>query len=367
MQIKNGAAAAAAVVVFVAALSSVTLWSQASRPSDTASRPSGTPEYRKVTQAEVDQMAKEISNWGRWGKDDQMGTLNLVTPAKKKQAAALVREGVSVSVARRAEFVNDGDITNPYSMVFDHGGTNEHIMVSTHGQGSTHYDALSHHLVNAELGSTPPNNRMYNGFEVQLPLASVGVKGFRKLDIYQNHDGVFTRGILYDIPRLKGVKYLEPGTPIYTEDLEAWERKAGVKAGPGDAILIRAGRWAARAERGPYLTGRSGPGTAGLHPTVLRWMKQRDIAVMANESGGYLVPAAPEGMKYAVDMGGNGPYAAVHDVGIAALGLHVVDICDFERLAEEAAKRNRWEFLFTVAPLPIPGAGGSVVNPIVIF
>ena len=166
-------------------------------------------------------------------------------------------------------------------------------------------------------------------------------------------DGIVTRGVLYDIPRLKGVPWLEPGTRITVEDLEAWEEMAGVKAGPGDAFLIRWGRWARQDALGPFDTGQE---AAGLDNHVIPWLRERDIAVAGWETPGY-VPQ-PEG-----DLG----RAALHNFALTILGIQVLDRADFQALANAAAERNRWEFMVTIAPLRIPNGTGSPVNPIAMF
>jgi kynurenine formamidase len=170
-------------------------------------------------------------------------------------------------------------------------------------------------------------------------------------------NGVFTRGILIDIPRLKGVPYLEPGTPIYVEDLEAWEKQAGVKVSAGDALFVRTGVWARRKANGPWLRGRAEGGqSAGLHPSVIPWLKARDIALLGSDHPQYVSPGTP-----------GAPRGAVHDFALVYLGVHLFDNCDLEALADAAAARKRWEFLLTAAPLPIPGGTGSPLNPIATF
>jgi len=177
--------------------------------------------------------------------------------------------------------------------------------------------------------------------------------GARKNSILTMKSGIVTRGVLYDIPRLKGVPYLEPGTRIFPEDLEAWEKKAGVKAGPGDALLVRWGRWTRRAKLGPWPINEA---AAGLDNSVIPWLKQRDIALLGWETPLY-APQPP----------GDLPGAALHNFALTILGIHLVDRADFDALSEAAAARNRWEFMLTVAPLPIPNGTGSPVNPIALF
>ena len=297
---------------------------------------------RPVTEAEYERWKTELSNWGRWGKDDQIGALNLITPAKRRQAAALVKEGFSVSLASDADTVKAVDNANPYEHTMLAIGT-DRIAVSFHGITHTHLDSLAH--INA-------NGVFYNGYTPDREL--VMKEGHAKNSIHNVKDGILTRGILIDIPRLKGVPYLEPGTPIYIEDLEAWEKKAGVKVSAGDAVFVRTGVWARRKAMGPWLRGRAEGGrSAGLDPSVIPWLKQRDVALLGSDHPQYVSPASLTG--------------AVHDFALVYLGVHLFDNCDLEALSEAAASRNRWEFLLMAAPLPIRGGTGSPLNPIATF
>ena len=305
-----------------------------------------------VTQADMDRWKKELSNWGRWGKDDQKGTLNLITPAKRKQAAALVKDGISVSLARDAETEKAIDVPQPYEDVMLSDGAGrpsaaDKITVAMHGQAHTHLDSLGHHFV---------DDMMYNGY----PRAeNVSMKtGVAKNAIINYKNGIVTRGILIDIPRLKGVPYLEPGTAIYVEDLEAWEKKSGVKVSSGDAIFIYTGRWVRRASRGPWSTETQ----AGLDASVIPWLKKRDVAVMASEAALSVLPIPPTTQITSKD-----DYSPVHNFVLYALGMAVIDACDLTELSKVTAERNRWEFLVTVAPIPLPHGTGSPVNPIAVF
>jgi kynurenine formamidase len=295
-----------------------------------------------VTPAEYERWKKELSNWGRWGNNDQLGVLNLITPAKRKQAAALVKEGFSVSMAGDADTVKAVDNPNPYELKMLSIGTDE-IRVNYHGIAHTHLDSLAH--IN-------DNGVFFNGYKPDP--GEVLKRGHDKNSIHNLKNGIFTRGVLIDIPRLKGVPYLEPGTPIYVEDLEAWEKKAGVKVSAGDALFVRTGVWARRKALGPWLRGRAEGGrSAGLDPSVIPWLKQRDIAIMGSDHPQYVSPSNLRG--------------AVHDFALLYLGVHLFDNCDLEALADAAAARNRWEFLLTAAPLPIVGGTGSPINPIATF
>lgn len=301
----------------------------------------------KVTRTDVDRWMKELSNWGRWGKDDQKGALNLITPATRKRAAALVRTGVTVSLAHNVSTVEAPDNKPPFGLAMLTTGANasaqfamDRYTQTYHGSGITHLDALCHML----LGPT-----LYNGF----PRASVTDAGAGKLDIVNFKDGIFARGILMDIPRLKGVPYLEPGTAIYPEDLDAWVKKAGIRIEPGDVILIRTGRWTRRAKLGPWDIGAK---AAGLYASCARWLHQRDVAALGSDFASDVMPSGVEGVSM-----------PIHQLVLGAMGTPILDNCDFEELSEVAAKQGRWEFLLTAAPEPVPGGTGSPINPIATF
>ena len=299
-----------------------------------------------VTQDEYDQWLTELSNWGRWGPDDELGTLNLITPAKRVEAAALVTEGFSVSLSSNAE--TERTVANPcpveWSMVraTRTGASDQIAYPCIHGPGTTHLDAFAHIFF---------DGRMWNGYDVSDLVTMEG--GAAKNSILNLKNGVVTRGVLYDIPRLKGVPYLEPGARITVEDLEAWEEHAGVQVGPGDAMLIRWGRWAREEAIGPFDTGAE---AAGPDNRVIPWLRERDVAIVGWETPGY-VPQ-PEGDLSRL---------ALHNFVLTMLGVHLIDRGDFNALSEAAASRQRWEFMLTIAPLPIPNGTGSPVNPLAIF
>jgi kynurenine formamidase len=310
--------------------------------------PSFTPDSSRplVTQAQYEEWQKRLSNWGRWGKDDQMGALNLITPERRRAAAALVKEGFTVSLASNAATTKDVDVPCPaeWSMVTATPGaaTDRIAYPCIHGAGATHVDSFAHIFFNG-VG--------WNG----VPVSEIVTReqGAIRHSILNMKDGIVTRGILFDIPRLKGVPYLEPGTRIYPDDLEAWEKKAGVRIGAGDALLLRWGRWARRAKLGAWPIDQ---GAAGFDNSVIPWLKQRDVAVIGWETPGY-VPQPP----------GDLPRLALHNFALTMLGIMLIDRADFDALSAAAAARNRWDFLLMVAPLPIPRGTGSPVNPLAVF
>lgn len=298
-----------------------------------------------TTKEQFERWKTELSNWGRWGKDDQMGALNLITPAKRRDAAALVKEGFTVSLARDANEEKSVDNPAPYERTMygiGPAGAQDRFSVSFHGLAHTHVDALAHRFF---------DGKMYNGIPAEEVTQD---QGARKASIHVARDGLFTRGVLIDIPALKGVPYLEPGTRIYVEDFEAWEKRAGVKVASGDALFVRTGRWVRRDKVGPWNTAEM----AGLDASVIPWLKRRDIAILATEAA---VDARP------APAGSDVPGLAVHDFVQIILGVHVFDNCDLTSLAEAATARKRWDFLLTVAPLRFRYGTGSPINPIAVF
>ena len=290
---------------------------------------------------------KELSNWGRWGPTDQLGSVNLITPEVRKHAASLVKEGFSISLSRAADTVPAADNARPFGHQMIASGVDPKPMfamdtytISFHGASLTHFDALSHMM---------DRGRMYNGY----PQQEVNRTGAHQLAVDAYRAGFFTRGILMDIPRLKGVPYLELSTAIYPADLEAWEKRAGMKVQSGDIVFIRTGRWARRAENGAWNTDRQ---SAGLHVSCTRWLKQRDIALLGSDVHAELMPSPVPGVAY-----------PIHQILLIAMGVPMFDNCDLEGLAKAAAERGRWEFLFTAAPLVVPFGTGSPLNPIATF
>lgn len=299
-----------------------------------------------VTKDQYEQWKKELTNWGRWGKDDQMGALNPITPAKRKQAAGLVKEGITVSLARDVDTEKSSENPQPYEHVMTQAGATgagDRFAVSFHGYAHTHLDAFAHRFF---------DGKMWNGVSYEAVTKEAGAT---KNSIYNVHNGIFTRGILIDVPALKGVKYLEPDVRIYPEDLEAWEKKAGVKVSAGDALFIRTGRWVRRAQTGPWNIAQS---TAGLDTSVVPWLKKRDVALLGSETAQDAFPAVPGSQLSGL---------AVHDFALIELGVHLFDDCDLTALAEAAAARKRWDFLLVAVPLPFKNGTGSPLNPIAVF
>ncbi len=299
-----------------------------------------------VSAEQYERWQTELSNWGRWGPDDELGAANLITAAKRAEAAGLVSEGFTVSMSATAQ--NYESLDNPcpieWSMVRASRASASDTVAypCIHGPGTTHLDAFAHIFF---------DGKMWNGYDVDGLVTMEG--GAAKNSIMAVKNGLVTRAVLYDIPRLKGVPYLEPGTRITVADLEAWEARTGVTVGSGDAFLIRWGRWARQDALGPFDTGQE---SAGLDNNVIPWLKQRDVAIAGWETPGYM--PQPEGDISRL---------ALHNFALTILGIQVLDRADFQAVATAAAEREQWEFMVTIAPLPIPNGTGSPVNPIAMF
>jgi kynurenine formamidase len=328
-------------VGFYVGLVTLTAGQQAGTPAEPILGPGPAAARTPKNAEEFDAYFKKISNWGRWGKDDELGTVNLITDAKRKQAASLVKAGVAVGFAHSPLTEKAEDNGNPFEHTMNRGFSTDTYRVSYHGYAHSHMDTLCHILY---------KDQTYNGYRREDVLTE---KGCTKLGIQNFRNGYVTRGILMDIPRLKGLPYLELGTPVFVEDLEAWEKKAGIKVSSGDALFLRTGRWARRAKLGPWNIARN---EAGLHASVAGWLKERGVALIGSDSALDVTPSLVEGVNL-----------AVHTLVITALGLNILDNQDLEAVADMAAQQKRWEFMFTVAPVPVTGGTGFPVNAIATF
>lgn len=301
-----------------------------------------------LSAADIDVMFNELSNWGRWGADDQRGTLNLITPEKRRQAAALVKEGISISLSQDLPNTAgatplEGQVQQMQKIMTAAPGTPvamDEWRIFYHGLLYAHMDALCHARY---------KDKAYNGF----PASEASESGCASSGVEYLKDGMLTRGILIDVPRLKGLPYLAPSTPVLASDIEAWEKQTGLTIQPGDVILIRTGRWAPRPDGAPVnLMG----GSPGVHVSALPLIRARDVAVLGTDVGLDVTPAGVEGVVI-----------PTHTVAIASIGLIIIDNADLEELAETAARLNRWEFMFSAAPIPVKGGTGSVLNAIATF
>lgn len=302
-----------------------------------------------MTEGEFRDLFKAVSTWGRW--DGDRGALNHMTPARTAAAARLVRSGATVTLSQPLKTVARIDVPSPaehhMTMLTDvdigSGSVRfakDYVGVDYHNDGHTHIDAFSH---------VAYDGRLYDG-KSENSVTSEGA-GVGSIEVLK--DGLVGRGVLLDVPRVRGVSWIEPGDYVFREDLEAAEDAQGVRVGTGDILLVRTGHTRRQAEREPWDTGKA---KAGLHPTVATFLAERGVAVLGSDGNNDTAPSTTEGIGF-----------PIHVLAINAMGIHLLDYLQFEDLAQQCEDAGRWEFLFAAAPLRIAGGTGSPLNPTAIF
>jgi kynurenine formamidase len=310
-----------------------------------------------LMEADVVRLMDTLSNWARWGADDELGTLNLITPAKRRDAAGLVQDGVAVTCARPIVTEITADTTfQPLRFMVDSGegrdaatpervlqrrGASEFIGMVFHGYTITHVDTPAHFFWRGKI---------YNGRSCNLITSREGAQ-VESVELLR--DGAVSRGVLLDVAALRG-RWLGPGEGVMPEDLEAAERAAGIRVEPGDILLIRTGYYAQRLAEGPRHPMRDGSPAA--HVACAPWFRERGVAMLGTDTHNDVAPTPYPGIGH-----------PLHIVALVAMGLWLIDNCNLEDLARACAARRRWEFLLTVAPLRLANATGSPVNPIALF
>jgi kynurenine formamidase len=309
------------------------------------------------SEAQVLEWMTSLSNWGRWGDDDQKGCLNLITPEKRTQAASLVRDGIPVSCARpittemtsevtyqvQRYMVDSGEgrDTDPPERRLVRRGAAEFIGMVFHGQTITHIDALSHYSWQAKL---------YNGKPANLITSREGAQSH---SIEVASEGIVSRGVLLDITRVKGTPWMAVDDPVMPDDLEAAERLEDVLVEEGDILLVRTGNYRMRLENGPRP--RTEPATA-CQVACTPWFKERGIAMLGTDTSNDIRPG-----HYATIT------APLHTVSLVTLGMWLIDNANLEELAQACQERNRYEFMLALGPLRLRNVTGSPVNPIALF
>jgi kynurenine formamidase len=288
-----------------------------------------------------------LSNWGRWGDDDERGTLNFITPEKRLSALALPEAGQVISCTRRLSTVSSDDNPHPLLRFMIRSGegasetgrssASDWVGMRFHGRTVTHLDSLSHYFW---------QRRAYNGRPSDIVRTESGAA---HASVEVARDGIVSRGVLLDVPRVRGIDYLQPSDRVTVADLEACERAAGLTVSEGDVLLIRTGR-----DRRPGSQKLSGP-QAGLRADCLPWLRERRIAVLVGDGVHDVQPPVYERIA-----------SPIHTVGIVALGLWLLDNAELEELAASCVSRQRWEFLFVTSPLALESATGSPLNPLAI-
>ncbi len=311
---------------------------------------------KQFSMDDVKALAEKYKNWGKWGADDQLGTLNYITPQKIIDASQLVKQGKVVSLA--IPFDDKGPQTgsfgrfNPIHFMLQDGGdisvgAQDHIpnlqytddAVTMPLQCATQWDALAHILY---------QGKMYNGFEAR----EINSTGAKKNGMENAKDKIATRGVLLDIPLYKGKQWLDPGEAIYPADLDGAAEMGKVSVGTGDIVLIRTGQIGqVRAEGswGEY----SGGSAPGLGVDCAAWICENEIAGYATDTWGTeVIPNETAEI-----------FQPLHMILIVHAGMLIGEIFDLEGLADDCANDGVYEFLFVAPPLPITGAVGSPINP----
>jgi kynurenine formamidase len=301
----------------------------------------------RLSVAEFEEIFESVKNWNRWGPDDELGTLNYVTPEKVRAAAALVRSGRRVSMAIPINKVVAPDNPQPASLFVVQGHDVpvdaskvrfglDWLGMAAHGVCHISYDGLT-----------------YNGRLASEVLMS---NGATSQDLAAYHEGIVGRGVLADIAGFRGVKWLEPGEAVARAEIEACLECQGIEIGEGDFLVLRTGHHRRRLELGAWDNSPNGEGKAGLHVDVIPWMHERRIAGFLPDGDGETVPSVVEGITY-----------PIHPLQVVAMGMLVSDSLQFEDLVKVCEQEGRSDFMVVGLPLRLPGATGSPWNPIAIF
>ena len=297
------------------------------------------------TDDDLERLLPELSNWGRWGPEDQLGTLNFITTEMRLAAARSIRSGRVVSLAHERPVADSTGIRQFHYQMFryedplpEEAGSIDAIGMIYHGFAVTHLDALCH------LFTPEGRQGMYNGF----PISAVTEQGAEKLGVeVMGAVGIVGRGVLLDIAAAKG-GVLEPGSVIRPADLEAAEAAQGVTVGEGDILFVRNGAGLRNVlERG-----------TGLHASCLPWLHRRRVALLSSDSDSDVHPAQPGFTRWV---------EPVHMVAIPYLGMPLICIAALDGLSVACAEEGRWEFFVSVGPWRFKGATSSPVNPLAMF
>jgi kynurenine formamidase len=314
----------------------------------------------------VRDLAKRYCNWGRWGDDDQVGTLNHVHPEDVAAAAGLIRSGSVVSLSiplddRGPQHAGSGRFNPIHFMSIDGrdymsgSGTPEErdrrrgYLQNADGvlilplQSGTQWDGLAHVFF---------EQQMYNGYSA----GQVTSRGAQRNGVSLAADRIVGRGVLLDLPAAQEVPHLEPGYAIGGRDLDAASRAQGTTVRRGDFVLVRTGALARVRQRGAW-EGYAGGDAPGMGLDSVPWVADHEIAGLATDLWDVEVRPAET------------PDVAqpLHILFIVQLGLWLGEIFDLEELARRCRAENRYEFFFVAQPLVITGGVGSPINPVAIL
>jgi len=288
-------------------------------------------------------MFERCSNAGRWGPDDELGTLNYITAEKRIAAAGLVKTGEIVSVGRDVSKTQSKVDPRPVQHMVMYNGNGpsigDYFAIAPHGMTITHLDALCHFSL---------DGMFYNG---RRRADTVSADGAQWGSIYALRQGIFTRGVLLDVAAARGVPWYEPQEYVTVADFEAAETRQNVRVGSGDAVFVRTGMERMEAELGLQdIYPR-----AGLHAECVEWMHRREACVY----GGDCIEKLPYPSERFT--------SALHMIALVAMGMPILDWPALTGLAQTCERLERWDFLLTTAPMRLPGGTSSPVNPLCAF
>ena len=309
-----------------------------------------TSEVQQLTEQEFRDLYERLRGPNPWGPQDRRGALNNLSAQLLLETLQLPSTGRTVSLAAAIEDWPTADNPHPAEHVMTSASgadsppglsfSMDRIAMNIHGNADSHIDALCHVVF---------DGRLYNG----VSASTVTEEGATELSIALAESGIVGRGVLLDVPRARGVRWLEPGDHVTGADLLAAEQAQGVRIGRGDIVFVRVGHRRRRTERGPWDASEA---RAGLHPYVLPLLAEREIAALGSDGNNDTAPSAVTGVDF-----------PVHVLAVNALGLHLLDYLSFADLAPACAELGRWTFLCVIAPLRMPTGTGSPVNPIAIL
>jgi kynurenine formamidase len=305
----------------------------------------------RLSAAEFRAMYERVKRMSQWGPADRRGALNSISPAQVVAAASSVRRGRNVSLAAPVLSQVAPDNPDPAVHQMTHPRTGEvpasglsfaldRVAMNIHGNADSHIDALCHVIFDGSL---------YNGISAD----SVTAAGATELSIEVAGGGIVGRGLLLDIPRVRGVPWLEPGDHVTADDLIMAETAQQVRVEQGDLLFVRVGHRNRRSALGAW---DSANARAGLHPAAVELLAERRIAVLGSDGNNDTAPSLAEGVEF-----------PVHVLAVNAMGLHLLDWLQFDDLVPVCEELGRWSFLCVIAPLRLDAGTGSPVNPIAIF
>lgn len=299
-----------------------------------------------ATLDEVFGLFDQLRNWGRWGTDDRLGTLNLITPGRRVAAARLAVEGTVVSCSLTIDPASPNSASkwaSPQRMTFHVRGASasrmttvvDHLGIVYHGRGITHIDAPSH---------VSWDEQLYNGISSAVVQPEWGAG---ELSVVEACGGILTRGVLVDVGATHGADLAGTSYGVTADDLDTALAAQKTSVHSGDALLLRTG-----ARRGAFLD----EPYPGWDVSALPWLHEHEIALIGCDTPQDPRPAMFEELSY-----------PVHTVGLVAMGLWMIDNCALDGVAETCQRLGRWDFMLCVAPTPVVGLTGGPVNPLAVF